>query len=856
MGERGNWSGRPVAGFPAAALLALSLLIAVLVLAGPAEAGHAELESEAQSMTADEATYELAGACTTMQPQSTTLAVKATRAGRYDAAAILPEQAEAFRMQATGLGSYLMMGADGDFLSTSKSGVVAAGEPTAAGDWKVDFIGDSFTVTSRQTGQALGLDNDGELILVPPARAESFSFAAAGGCIQFPEAELNLVGKPQRGPTPYGEVTGMIDAHAHMMAFESFGGNLHCGRPWSPMGITVALTDCPDHQPNGSAALVENVASYGDPTRMHDPVGWPTFVDWPDNESYTHENVYYRWLERTYRSGMRIMVNLAVDNSALCFVNPFRKFPCNEMLAVRRQIHDTYELQDYVDAQYGGPGEGWFRIVRTPFEAREVINEGKLAVVLGIEVSEIFDCGLREDTPQCTTEEIDAGLDEFQGMGVTQLELVNKFDNALAGVAFDGGVTGAIVNVGNRQATGRFWSAQTCTSEPYDNQPLAIQPGSATEAIVRALIPQGVLPVYPDAPVCNPKGLSDLGRHMLDGMIDRGMLFDPDHMSVLARDQALDLMESREYRGVISSHTWSDDPSYRRIYRMGGFVAPMKSVSTRFVDIWKNRKMLYRQSKAPQQKYPFALGFAEDMNGFSGQPGPREDAGENPLVYPFESPLDPGITVDRQVSGERVFDLNEDGVDHYGLYADWVEDVRIVGGDKIIDDLAAGSEAYLQTWERAVGIPGPGCVQRRAAVTAAGLKKIGMKLNPMKLLRRAGQPDSRPERSYRYCVAGKGNDGAHLAAVFTPGKKARVGLIATDATTHRIGSVRPGVDASRLSGRAKPLGGSYLIEKSGSRARRFVYGVEAGQVSFVAVASRAVTKSPKSLSSYLKLGGL
>ena len=40
------------------------------------------------------------------------------------------------------------------------------------------------------------------------------------------------------------------------------------------------------------------------------------------------------------------------------------------------------------------------------------------------------------------------------------MELVNKFDNALAGVAGDGGTTGVVVNDGNKLETGQFWQMQ------------------------------------------------------------------------------------------------------------------------------------------------------------------------------------------------------------------------------------------------------------------------------------------------------------------------------------------------------------------------------------------------------------
>ncbi len=52
-----------------------------------------------------------------------------------------------------------------------------------------------------------------------------------------------------------------------------------------------------------------------------------------------------------------------------------------------------------------------------PFQARQVVNEGKLAVIEGIEVSRIFGCGEVNDVPQCNQAQINAGLNEIQGSG-------------------------------------------------------------------------------------------------------------------------------------------------------------------------------------------------------------------------------------------------------------------------------------------------------------------------------------------------------------------------------------------------------------------------------------------------------
>ena len=69
------------------------------------------------------------------------------------------------------------------------------------------------------------------------------------------------------------------------------------------------------------------------------------------------------------------------------------------------------------------------------------------------------------------------------------------------------------------------------------------------------------------------------------------------------------------------------------------------------------------------------------------------------MTYPFTTLG--GVTVDQQVSGERVYDINKDGVAHYGLYPDWIQDLKMLAGQDIVKDMARGSEAYLQMWERA-----------------------------------------------------------------------------------------------------------------------------------------------------------
>jgi hypothetical protein len=56
----------------------------------------------------------------------------------------------------------------------------------------------------------------------------------------------------------------------------------------------------------------------------------------------------------------------------------------------------------------------------------------------------------------------------------------------------------------------------------------------------------------------------------------------------------------------------------------------------------------------------------------------------------------------RDVSGNRDFDLNLDGMAHYGLLPDFLQDMRNVGvTHNEMRALESSAEDYIQTWERA-----------------------------------------------------------------------------------------------------------------------------------------------------------
>jgi microsomal dipeptidase-like Zn-dependent dipeptidase len=743
---------------------------------------------------------------------------------------------EPFYMKASGLGTYLLLGRDG-FLAAGPtveslipggpalSLVVPVPRPGPATDWELRESGDGFTFTNLGSGSSLALDTSGRLIL---SRGQGATFAPqpAGGCAGFPEIGLNASGTPWTGATPYGEVEGTIDGHNHITAYEFLGGDAHCGEPWSRYGVTVALVDCPDHYPNGAGAVLEN-ALYGNPARTHDPVGWPSFKDWPAAASETHEQTYYRWVERAFLGGERLMVDDLVENVALCDVYPIKHNSCRDMDSIRLQARRIHELEEYIDAQSGGPGQGWFRIVRTPFEARRVINEGKMAVVLGIETSEIFGCGGSAAAPRCDREQVLRGLDEIEAIGVASFFPIHKFDNAFGGVRFDGGAFGAAINAANFKQTGHFWEIEPCKGVEKDNEQVtAFEGKDIIDAGLEAFLPAGTvpaLPVYGPPPHCNKLGLTPLGEFVVEQMIQRGLMIEVDHMSAKSSDRALQLAEASGYSGVISSHSWMDPHKRSRVYKLGGFIEPITTSPEDFIQEWRELRA------ASDPRFKFGIGYGADTNGFHAQPPPRGLDKPNPVTYPFKS-LDGRITFDHQVSGQRVYDVNADGVAQYGLHPDWMEQLRLLGGPPIAGDLMNGAEAYLQTWERAVGVPGPGCLTppKRLARTGFGPLRLGR--DPEATLLAAGQPSHRIARSFRWCSSrgkARGARGPGAAVVFDQSGQASF-IVSTAA-----GNGKP-------KG-AQKLGPGLFVMRKGNGGDR-VWGYRKGRLRFSAVATPDIAR--------------
>jgi len=407
------------------------------------------------------------------------------------------------------------------------------------------------------------------------------------------------------------------------------------------------------------------------------------------------------------------------------------------MTAVRRQIDQIWALEAFVDLENDGVrnDNGWYRVALSPQKAREIIEDGAMAVVIGIEVDSLFGC--KPGNNQCDNAAwLAARIDEVWNLGVRHIYPVHMFDNMFAG----GALYGELFMYASYLSTGREVASFDCTGLE--------QTGPDGERT----------PVNYEFP-CNTRGLTAAGEKLLNALMDRGMLIDVDHLSHLAMEGdpnhigdpfgnynvsqgALDIFAARNYP-PLSSHTVmvpNIAPSaefghtmlrVQRMLEMGGMIAmnpprrygdtsTIVGTSREFVDgvsstaytqygylalldvleqsiAANNQGLTHLDAEWLDPQFP-NVALASDFGAFVNQPGPRFDpdgfgqyttkyAGDptSPLLYPFvgfepsNKEFPDGTKTGRfyeQRTGSRRFDYNLDGVAHYGLIPDMLADVR------------------------------------------------------------------------------------------------------------------------------------------------------------------------------------
>lgn len=717
-------------------------------------------EAQCGIPASESAIYEVANSCVAITPDGGQSYLAYTE-GSFSTTAQSVADASRFLLRPSDLGKYLMfderehyVASDGEVLLSQASlavdttevdgEVVLESNKQSEGEWQLEAATNGrFKLQHILSGNYIAQNG----FLGTESEAAKLDFIESEGCAVFPELSLDATGDVAVTEFEDGSVFGFVETHSHLFTNLAFGGGgtFH-GAPFHPLGVEHALSDCDlVHGDEGRkdimgagfaggdiAALLPALVTGQLSEKNHDTEGYPTFTDWPNApSSSTHQVQYYKWLERAYLSGLRLLVQHATTNQFLCeLVQGINAQPdrhgCNDMVNVDAILDATRAMERYIDALAGGPGEGWFRIVESPEEAREEIKAGNLAVVLGIETSVLFDCFLVPfgEFSKCTEADVTAKLDEYYAKGVRVLFPVHKYDNGFS--AGDG--HRGIIDIGNFGHTGHFNNYIECPAElltfpggfdrgglvfgglnqprdVYDSPPPVDVSGIADD-VLGTLLPH--LSLLASGPVagefCQKHGLTDLGEFLMLEMMKRGIIIEVDHMPRKSYKRAYEMLVENDYPAM-GTHGRHNNGL---LYELGGMSKSnlgrcRSATQTATMDNGFQARIQLMRDKGT---FP-AEGFGFDLNGFAGAPGPRfgsnsgcSNQTDEGITYPFTSYAG-DVTLHPPVIADRPLDFNTEGMVHLGLVAELIEDVRRDGvTDEELEPLFKSAEGYLRVWEK------------------------------------------------------------------------------------------------------------------------------------------------------------
>ena len=401
-------------------------------------------------------------------------------------------------------------------------------------------------------------------------------------------------------------VWGFVDTHSHLASEESFQSFLSPGRQnaqlfWGRIGGSIEdydvssglhdarmsddLDSCNDtHVVNSSPfkvvrdITVARLEGQGREGAYHSTDGgFPTFTDWPLWHSTIHQQSHVTWLHRAYQGGLRLMVADVTNSEALGWVMSTG--------AVKPFSSDGGAITRQVDRikRFAQSNASWMEIAYTPAGARRIIQEGKLAVILGLEVDDLLDgctssspppteriatvCSCPSTAPcatvqgwastygdggislsnpdvyhqdpatkpTCSAANLRSHLDRLVALGIRHIIPVHLTDNDIGAAAIYNQLFTAAQVFGDRMcAPFDYGVAGSDITFSMNDQALPVRKPLGPQPYYTGM----PLPVR-NVPVTNRQGLTALGRLFFDEAMKRGLLLDIDHASEVMVDQIL-----------------------------------------------------------------------------------------------------------------------------------------------------------------------------------------------------------------------------------------------------------------------------------------------------------------------------
>lgn len=573
-------------------------------------------------------------------------------------------------------------------------------------------------------------------------------------------SETGADGSSSTDEEPQPRLQGVADLHLHMFAEEAFGGGwLHGtvnGDEKSAMGpcdggepgdhaqiqeeLAPLIPECRDMTIEELQTLVPLIAtivngggqvmgefianipgSSGDTGEHEDRTGgFPEYSGWPRWDAIAHQQVWHQYLRDAYDQGLRIEVISAVSFDWLCEALPDENVTrpqCNEM--------DDVILQLEMANQFAQEHSDWMEIALTAADARRIVEEDKLAVILSVEASHIFADG--DWRPQ---------LDQVYDLGVRTLQPVHQVDNRFGGAAPHNVI---------------FQIAQY-TENCHVDYDCALTS------------PQVTLGFDVDEECRNVLGLTDEGKELVREMLDRGMLVDAAHLSEQSVRDLFEILEENDYYPFYLSHAHFRDimtpekgaeekttPAWvaQMVRQTGGMIGLRTAhEETSTYEPSPVENSCQGSSRSFAQAYDFgrmglgvAIGLGSDLNGFIQQTRPRFGPQACSASFPEEAKCQAKAERDNGVPGLGT-DFDEKGMAHMGVVLDLIDDLEALGTD--VEPLRTSADDWVTMWERVDSRSG-------MADPADDMDTSGVTVLPAHGLRRQDYPT---ECDITYCEGG------------------------------------------------------------------------------------------------------
>ena len=379
---------------------------------------------------------------------------------------------------------------------------------------------------------------------------------------------------------PDHPVWGFADTHTHPAAHLGFGGLLIVGDPSQPLDQTYATAVCQYYHGGGVAAMGDkswlsfNVVASGN---SHYCWGAPDYIGFPRFNVKLYSGYHPDFFRRAWQGGGRLIVALVVNQQYLASRNGIKPgTPTDDDSQAKLQI-------DFI-TKLAAANSDFMEIAKTARDARRIILEGKLAVVLGLELDTFGNFKdptwvWKDDTSNGTQPlvtlssdkataktQINDAIEHYYGSGVRQVTAIHYIDGLFGGVPV---MQPEPMIISTNGYTGHCYSLTEGTSSTVARNILrdyndfnlfaesvaleGVTTEQAAEAFMRDCATRNLGFGDPVSTI-NRQGLTDAGTELFTGLMRKGMVVDSEHTSFATKD-GLIALANRYHYPLMSSHT-------------------------------------------------------------------------------------------------------------------------------------------------------------------------------------------------------------------------------------------------------------------------------------------------------------